>query len=547
MYEALNLLNKDQSKNACNPQVVAKVVELALLNKGHEPLQSDDAEDKGNDHTHQKFRSKLAGFCASLSLFGIFQDILGDLFGILALEPLDYIKESRTSHSRNAHKEAEFASILAVHSQEDHATDGRAAAANTRDASDTLNHASDQGAPPVHTDAFVVRMLAASFAPLGNEQQCCSKQHCAANGLGIFEQAFKRFLEANTDDGRRDGCENDIAHFVQLSPVAVDAAHDHVHDFLAEHHKDGKQRARVEHDVEEHSGFVHVQQLFAKNKMTGTGNGKKFCEALQKAQNDRLNHKRKYSFYYFVNMAAKKFLLCFHDFSVWNYQTIMPVLEGIKDLAGGPFSILVIPSTEGADEATVAGFKASLRQLYNEGYELALHGYKHKADFSQGRSYLGLAAMSITNREAEFAGLSQFESERILNQGLSAWVDLFKVSNNEDTSATPRPAAFIPPTWWSNKFLQLQVCGAGMLYEDRFSLTTRKGKRYASPVTSFAGIPNFAIKPMFSIGEFLMKVPFGLPRIALHPTDFPTHRAKIKHMIRTALGSGRTLVHYRDI
>lgn len=243
-------------------------------------------------------------------------------------------------------------------------------------------------------------------------------------------------------------------------------------------------------------------------------------------------------------MATKKFLLCFHDFSVWNYQTIMPVLDGLKDLAGGPFSILVIPSTEGADEAVIAGFKAALRQLNNEGYELALHGYKHKAEFSQGRSYFGLIAMTITNREAEFAGLSQYESERMLKLGMSAWIDLFKEGDN---TAGPRPAAFIPPTWWSNKHLPLQVRGGGMLYEDRFSMTSRKGKRYASPVTSFAGIPDFAIKPMFSIGEFLMKVPFGVPRIALHPTDFPVHRGRIRHLIRTALGSGRELALYRDI
>lgn len=240
-------------------------------------------------------------------------------------------------------------------------------------------------------------------------------------------------------------------------------------------------------------------------------------------------------------MASKNFLLCFHDFAVWNYQTVMPHLESLKDLVGGPFSILVIPCTEGASEEDVAGFEAALIKLHNEGYELALHGYKHKAEFSQGRSYPGLAAMNITNREAEFAGLSQFESERFLKLGLDAWNKLF------DSEPKPRPAAFIPPTWWSNKHLQLQACGEGMLYEGRFAMTNRKGKRYTSIVTSFAGIPKFAIKPMFKIGEFSMKLPFGVPRIALHPTDFPALRGRVRHMIRAALGSGRKLAHYRDL
>lgn len=241
---------------------------------------------------------------------------------------------------------------------------------------------------------------------------------------------------------------------------------------------------------------------------------------------------------------TRKFLLCFHDFAVWNYKTIMPILEDLKALAGGPFSVLVIPCIEGANNEDIDGFKTALTQLHSEGYELVLHGYKHKAEFSQGRSYLGLAAMTITNREAEFAGLSQYESERMLQQGLAAWINLF---SEKDGTEAPRPAAFIPPTWWSNKHLHLQVRSKGMLYEDRFSLTTRKGKRFASPVTSFAGIPDFAVKPMFKIGEWSMKFPFGVPRIALHPTDFPRLRSRARHMIRAALGSGRTLALYRDL
>lgn len=239
-------------------------------------------------------------------------------------------------------------------------------------------------------------------------------------------------------------------------------------------------------------------------------------------------------------MAANKFLLCFHDFTVWNYQTIMPILEDLKDLAGGPFSVLVIPSTDGASEEDVSGFKAALAKLDAEGYELALHGFKHKAEFSQGRSYKGLMAMNFTHQEAEFAGLSEYESTRLLQQAIGAWRTLW--DNTEK-----KPAAFIPPTWWSNQFLHLQVKGEGMVYEDRYSLTNRKGKRYASPVASFAGIPDFAIKSMFKIGEWSMKIPFGVPRIALHPSDFPRLRSRAKHLIRAALGSGRALSMYRDL
>ena len=236
---------------------------------------------------------------------------------------------------------------------------------------------------------------------------------------------------------------------------------------------------------------------------------------------------------------ARKFLLCFHDFSVWNYQKMAPILEELKDLAGAPFSVLVIPDTEKAPSDTVEGFKSTLRKLKADGFELALHGYKHQAEFSQGRSYMGLIGMNLTNGEAEFAGLSEFESSRLLHAGLDAWKELF----GEDV----KPAAFIPPTWYSNKFLPSQVHAEKMLYEDRYALVTAKGKRYASPVASFAGIPNFLQKTAFKFGEIILKIPVGLPRIALHPVDFPDRKDKIHDLIRVALNSGRKLSQYKDL
>jgi len=239
---------------------------------------------------------------------------------------------------------------------------------------------------------------------------------------------------------------------------------------------------------------------------------------------------------------ARKFLLCFHDFSVWNFQKVLPVLEELKDLVGGPFSVLVIPNTAKAEPEAIQGFKTALATLKGEGFELALHGYKHQAEFSQGRNYAGLIGMNLTHGEAEFAGLSEYESSRLLHLGLDAWKDLFDVPGE-----AIKPVAFIPPTWYSNKFLPSQVHAEKMLYEDRYALVSAKGKRYASPVASFAGIPRFLNKAAFKFGNFILKFPLGLPRIALHPVDFPEHEEAIKNLIRTALGTGRRLAQYRDL
>ncbi len=243
-------------------------------------------------------------------------------------------------------------------------------------------------------------------------------------------------------------------------------------------------------------------------------------------------------FNYFKNMARKKFLLCFHDYSVWNFEKMTPILYELKDLAGRAFSILVIPDTEGADPTVIENFRKALDKLKEDGFELALHGFKHKAEFSQGRNYMGMIGMTLTHGEAEFAGLSEYESDRLLQAGFDAWEKLLPGT---------KPAAFIPPTWYSNGTLPIQVRRRKMLYEDRYSLTTEHGIRYPSPVASFAGIPKCLEKLAISFARLILQFPFGTPRLALHPVDFPEMRNVIQDLIRLALSNGRKLTHYGDL
>ena len=240
---------------------------------------------------------------------------------------------------------------------------------------------------------------------------------------------------------------------------------------------------------------------------------------------------------------SKRFLLCFHDFSVWNFRMSLPILEELKDLAGAPFSVLVIPDTENASDEAVAEYRDVLRKLKSDGFELALHGFKHKAEFSQGRSYAGLIGMNLTSGEAEFAGLCEYESSRLLQAALDAWKKLFADENGN----VEKPVAFIPPTWFSNKYLPGQVRAEKMLYEDRFSMTTAHGIRYSSPVASFAGIPKATENAAFIYAEGILKFPFGVPRIAVHPADFPRLRDDVRDTIRVALNNRRKLVHYSEL
>ena len=250
------LLQQNQSQDADRPDVPGKVLELALLDKVHEPLEGYDSKDKSDNHADQEFRGESAGINAFQCLFWIENHFFGS--HALALKPLDAIKESCTANGRNAHEKAEFAGVLAVHAHEHHGTDGGAAAADARDAGDALHCAGHEGAPPVHFDAFVIRVLGAGRAPLRCEQEQSGEKFCDADGTRVFEQAFECVLEAEADERRRDAGKDDKASFAKLFAVAAEATDDDVRNLLVEHYENRKQSACVEHDIEEHACFVHA-------------------------------------------------------------------------------------------------------------------------------------------------------------------------------------------------------------------------------------------------------------------------------------------------
>lgn len=233
---------------------------------------------------------------------------------------------------------------------------------------------------------------------------------------------------------------------------------------------------------------------------------------------------------------VKSFLLCFHDLNVQNYNDVLPILFKLKKIAG-PFSVLVIPDTTGSVESQILGFKNVLRELKEEGFELALHGFRHSVDFNLARNLYGSVANRIANNEAEFAGLCELDSARLLEAAINAWNCLM------DDEA---PVAFIAPTWHGNTFLAKQVNERGMLFEGRSVLKVSSQKQYCSPVASFAGIPEWSEKLALLAGNCFLKMPFGVPRIALHPVDFPKLEKPISCLIESAI-SCRKLVKYQDL
>lgn len=228
-------------------------------------------------------------------------------------------------------------------------------------------------------------------------------------------------------------------------------------------------------------------------------------------------------------------LLSFHDISVHNFDAVVPLVDEILFLAGTPFALLVIPDTKGSSTERIFAFKAQLKTWQQNGFELLLHGCSHKASANSGRSYPGRLALHLTSNEAEFAGLNKESSASLLEEALSLWQAL----------EVGPPTAFVPPTWHANPFLVSQVLERGMLYEGRFWIQN-KNKKILSGAISFAGLPKILGPASFTYAKQLLNTPVGVPRMALHPVDFPRRRESIHYLIRLVLAK-RRWIKYGDL
>ncbi len=239
-------------------------------------------------------------------------------------------------------------------------------------------------------------------------------------------------------------------------------------------------------------------------------------------------------------MRQKKYLLCFHDLHALNAAAMLPVLKQLQNYAGAPFSLLIVPAIEGATKEQEQNFSEILRQLHADGFELVLHGYKHRADLQLNRSLLGKRVLRLTNYEAEFAGLNEIDSLKIVNNAVESFRKKFNIDNVNILEA------FVPPTWYSNPFLKKQILQKNCLYESRLFLSRPNKRSVFSPVTSFAGIPSWLENVALKFGEWILNVPTGVPRLALHPIDFPHLEKQILKLIQTA-SEKRRLIYYKDL
>lgn len=236
----------------------------------------------------------------------------------------------------------------------------------------------------------------------------------------------------------------------------------------------------------------------------------------------------------------KKFILCYHSFSVMNFKRTRNHIRKLAEAAGSPISIAVIPSFGAAPESEAEEFREELEKFVEDGYEIMLHGARHRADLSLKRSLQGKLALMISNNEAEFAGIDERFTQALLKRSLALW----------KAHGTGKPSGFIPPIWFGNKFLKEQALEIFDYYEDYHGIYRKvdgKIKKFRSGTLSFSIVPT----PLLGIAQthacLKMLLPGGAHRLVFHDKDFRTIGEKrILNMVRY-ISTMREKIMYRDL
>ena len=236
----------------------------------------------------------------------------------------------------------------------------------------------------------------------------------------------------------------------------------------------------------------------------------------------------------------KKFILCYHSFSVNNFKKASVQIRKLAEAAGSPISIAVIPAFGAAPESEAEQFREELEKFVKEGYEIMLHGARHRADLSLNRSIAGKLALLVSNNEAEFAGIDERFTQALLKRSLALW----KAHGNG------KPSGFIPPVWFGNKYLKEQALEIFDYYEDFHGIYQKvKGniKKTNSATLSFSILPT----PLLGIAQtyacLRMLLPGGVHRLVFHDKDFRTIGEKrILNMVRY-ISTLREKIMYKDL
>lgn len=241
-----------------------------------------------------------------------------------------------------------------------------------------------------------------------------------------------------------------------------------------------------------------------------------------------------------IKHKKKKFILCYHNFNVKNCKTAAAEIRKIAEVAGSPISIAVVPSIGGVPESEAEEFREEIGKFVQEGYEIILHGTRHRADLFIKRSFWGKVGLWLSSNGAEFAGLGKKTSQELLNRSIALW----------KAHGFGRPSGFVAPVCFGNQFLRRQVLDQFNHYEDIWTIykkNSRRARAITSPLFTFSIVPSPLSNLWYAICMMWLTLSAGTPRLILHPGDFKKlGEDKIMSLVRFAKAQ-REKIMYKDL
>jgi hypothetical protein len=235
-------------------------------------------------------------------------------------------------------------------------------------------------------------------------------------------------------------------------------------------------------------------------------------------------------------------VLSFHDLRPHSLSRCEDFLNRLKTLGVNRISLLVVPCWYGGVPFTAEEvFVMWLRDRAQEGHDICLHGYSHKADRVSGGPVPQFLGRVYTHNEGEFFQMEKSEAERKLKHGIA----LFR-------QAGLPVYGFTPPAWLISDEALAVVKWKGFHYTTGLNhiYSLRNDKSIYAPVIVFSS------RTLLRRGVSQVWVRFWwywnrtqpIIRLAVHPIDllYPSIADTIYSMVETALKQ-RTPMTYQDV
>ncbi len=203
-----------------------------------------------------------------------------------------------------------------------------------------------------------------------------------------------------------------------------------------------------------------------------------------------------------------------HDVAPATWTRCKRLIEAMRRVADIPFTLLLVPSYHNKVRIPPdPNYISAIREHWDRGDELALHGYFHQDDGPPPRTlYDRLLRQWYTAGEGEFADLDHLNARNRLEAGL-AW---FRQNGWQ-------PEGFVPPAWLLGKGAWQALDGLPLRYTTTLRHLFLLPEKYPIASMAFVWSSRSALRRTashcYNAAALHVANQSSLVRLVLHPAD----------------------------